>query len=48
MSKRTPGSRYAIKASKDRYLAERARYRAKLARRQHESAKAEKEGETND
>lgn len=47
MSKRTPGSKYAMKASRNRYLAERARYREKLARRQLESAKAEKEGENN-
>jgi hypothetical protein len=33
MSKRTPGSKYAMKAGKKRYLEERARYRAKLARR---------------
>ena len=47
MSKRTPGSKYAMKAGRNRYLAERARYREKLARRQLETAKAEKEGEHN-
>jgi hypothetical protein len=33
MSKKTPGSKYAMKAGKARYKAERERYREKLARR---------------
>lgn len=33
MSKRSPGSKYAMKAGRKRYLEERARYRAKRDRR---------------
>jgi hypothetical protein len=33
MSKKKPGSKYAMKQGRERYLAERARHKAKLARR---------------
>lgn len=38
MSKRTPGSKWAIKAGKERYRKERERYREKLARRRAQEA----------
>lgn len=40
MSKRTPGSKYAMKAGKAKYQAERARYRQKRDRRAEQAAKA--------